>query len=51
MNRLGDAGIDTPLGIALLVIGAVVVLKAAKLVVKLLMIPVVLGGLYLWLGV
>lgn len=44
-------GIDTPLGIVLLVIGAFVALKAAKLAVKLAMIPVVLAGVYLWFGV
>ena len=49
--RLAGVGIDTTLGIALLVIGVFVALKAAKLVVKLAMIPVVLAGVYLWLAV
>ncbi len=44
-------GFDTPMGIVLLVVGVFVVFKAAKLAVKLAMLPVVLGGLYLWLGV
>lgn len=44
-------GADTPLGILLLIVGAFVVLKAAKLAVKLAMIPVVLAGAYLWFGV
>ncbi len=43
--------ISTPLGIVLIVIGALVAWKAAKLVIKLLMIAVVLIGLYLWFGV
>ncbi len=47
----GLEGIDTPLGIVLLVVAALVVIKAAKLAVKLAMIPVVLAGLYLWFGV
>lgn len=51
LQRLDAVGLDTPLGIALLVVGAFVALKAAKLVIKLAMIPVVLVGLYLWLGV
>lgn len=42
--------LDTPMGIVLLVVGAFVALKAAKFVVKLAMLPVVLGGLYLWFG-
>ena len=40
--------ITTPLGIALIVIGVFVALKAAKTIVKLLMIAVIAGGLYLW---
>ena len=42
--------LDTPLGIALVVIGIFVAFKAVKTVVKLVMIVVVAGGLYLWLG-
>lgn len=45
------SGFDTPLGIVLIVVAALVVIKAAKLVVKLAMIPVVIAGLYLWFGV
>lgn len=42
--------ITTPVGIALIVIGVFVALKAAKTVVKLLMIAVIAGGVYLWLA-
>lgn len=41
---------STPLGIALVVIGVIVVVKAAKTVVKVLMLLVILAGLYLWFG-
>lgn len=40
-------GVDTPLGIVLLVVVAFVMLKAARLAVKLAMLPVVVAGLYL----
>lgn len=42
--------LSTPMGIALVVIGLVVILKAAQTVVKLLMILVIAAGLYLWFG-
>lgn len=42
--------LSTPLGIALVVIGLIVAVKAAKTVIKVLMLVVILGGLYLWLG-
>lgn len=42
--------LSTPLGIALVVIGLIVAVKAVKTVVKILMLVVILGGLYLWLG-
>lgn len=42
--------ITTPVGIALVVIGVFVALKAAKTVIKLVMIVVVAAGLYLWFG-
>ena len=41
---------STPLGIALVVIGIIVVVKAAKTIVKVLMLVVILAGLYLWFG-
>ncbi|HVM15054.1 MAG TPA: hypothetical protein VM287_12105 [Egibacteraceae bacterium] len=44
-------GMDTPLGMVLLAVAAFVALKAAKLAVKLAMLPVLLAGLYLWLGI
>jgi hypothetical protein len=43
--------ISTPLGIVLIAVGAFVAYKAAKAVVKLLMLVVVAAGLYLWFGV
>lgn len=43
--------LSTPLGIALIAVGAFVAFKAIKLVVKLAMVAVVLVGLYLWFGV
>ena len=42
--------LSTPLGIALVVIGVFVAFKAVKSVVKLVMLVVIAGGLYLWLG-
>ncbi len=39
--------LETPLGIALVVLGLIVAVKAVKLAVKLLMVAVVVGGLYL----
>ena len=42
--------ITTPVGIALVVIGVFIALKAAKTIVKLLMVLVVAAGLYVWLG-
>lgn len=46
LNGLPE-GVDTPLGIVLLVVVAFVALKAARLAVKLAMLPVVVAGLYL----
>jgi hypothetical protein len=43
--------ISSPLGIALIVIGAFVAIKAIKTVVKLAMVVVIAIGLYLWFGV
>lgn len=40
-----------PLGFALIAVGAFVVIKAVKAVVKLLMIVVVIAGIYLLFGV
>lgn len=40
----------TPVGIALVVIGIFVAFKAVKSVVKILMLLVIAGGLYLWFG-
>ncbi len=40
-----------PLGFALIAIGAFVAIKAVKAVIKLLMLVVVIGGLYLLFGV
>lgn len=40
----------TPLGIALIVVGAFVAIKAAKVVVKVLMLLVIGVGVYIWLG-
>ena len=45
-----DLDVSTPVGIALIVIGVFVALKAAKTVVKLVMLVVIAAGLYLWLG-
>ena len=42
--------ISTPVGIALVVIGLFIAIKAAKTVVKLLMLIVIGVGLYVWLG-
>lgn len=42
--------ITTPVGIALVVIGLFVAVKAAKTIIKLTMIAVIGAGLYLWLG-
>ena len=39
-----------PVGIALIVIGAFVAFRVAKLVIKLLMVGVILVGLYVWLA-
>jgi hypothetical protein len=47
----GDFELATPLGIALIVIGAFVAFKAVKTVVKVAMLLVVAAGLYLWFGV
>jgi hypothetical protein len=46
-----DFDVSTPLGIALIVVGVFVAIKAVKAVVKVAMIVVVLVGLYLWFGV
>lgn len=43
--------ITTPVGIGLIVIGVFVAFKAAKTVIKLVMVAVVAAGLYLWFGV
>lgn len=43
--------ITTPVGIALVVIGVFVAFKAAKTVIKLVMVLVIAAGLYVWLGV
>lgn len=43
--------ITTPVGIALVVVGIFVALKAAKTVIKIVMIVVVAAGLYLWFGI
>lgn len=43
--------LSTPLGIALIVVGVIVAVKAVKTVVKVLMLVVILAGLYLWFGV
>lgn len=51
LEGVNGPGLDTPLGIVLLVVAALVALKAVKFAVKLAMIPVVLAGLYLWFGV
>jgi len=40
--------LSTPLGIALIVIGAFVALKAAKAVIKLAMLAIIVIGVYLW---
>lgn len=40
-----------PLGIALILVGAFVAFRVARLLIKLLMVAVVLVGLYLWFGV
>lgn len=45
-----DLDPSTPLGIVLIVVGAFVALKAAKVIVKVLMLVVVAIGVYLWLG-
>ncbi len=42
--------ITTPVGIALVVIGVFVAFKAAKTVLKLIMLAVIALGLYLWFG-
>jgi hypothetical protein len=42
--------LSTPLGIALVVVGLIVAVKAAKTMIKVLMLVVILGGLYLWFG-
>ena len=42
--------ITTPVGIALVVLGVFIALKAAKTVIKLVMVLVVAAGLYLWFG-
>jgi len=42
--------LTTPTGIALVVIGIFVAFKAAKAVVKVLMLVVIAVGLYLWFG-
>ena len=42
--------ITTPVGIALVVLGVFVAFKAAKTVVKLVMVLVVAAGLQLWFG-
>jgi uncharacterized membrane protein len=49
--ELADIELSTPLGIALVVIAAVVAFKAVKTVVKVAMLLVVAAGLYLWFGV
>lgn len=45
-----DFEVSTPLGIALVVIGIFVAIKAAKTVVKIVMLLVIAAGLYLWFG-
>lgn len=42
--------ISTPLGIAIVVIGLIVAVKAIKIVIKLVMVALVLFGLYLVFG-
>jgi len=44
----GMDDLSTPLGIALIVIGAFVALKAAKAVIKLAMLAIIVIGVYLW---
>ncbi len=41
---------STPVGVALIVIGVLVAVRAIKLFVKVAMIAVVAAGLYVWLG-
>lgn len=42
--------ISTPVGIAIIVIAAVVLIKAAKTVVKLAMVALIVLGFYVWFG-
>ena len=42
--------LTTPVGIALVVLGVIVLLKAVKTVVKVVMLVVIAAGLYLWFG-
>jgi hypothetical protein len=42
--------LSTPLGIALIAVGAFVAVKALKTVIRLAMVVVVAVGLYLWFG-
>jgi hypothetical protein len=42
--------LSSPLGLALIAVAAYVAIKAVKVAVKVAMLVVVLGGLYLWFG-
>lgn len=42
--------VTNPLGIAIIVIAAVVLLKAAKTVIKLAMLALIVVGFYMWFG-
>lgn len=46
-----DTSATDPLGIALIVIGALLAFRLAKALLKVVMVLVILVGLYLWLGV
>ena len=48
--EVGTIQLTTPVGIALVVIGVIVLLKAVKTVVKVVMLVVIAAGLYLWFG-
>jgi hypothetical protein len=42
--------ISNPLGIAIIVIAAVVLMKAAKTIIKLAMVALIVIGFYIWFG-
>ena len=48
VQRMDD--LTTPLGIALIALGVFAAIKAAKAVVKLTMLAIIVIGLYLWFG-